>query len=453
MDGVLLERFQQLVAARCGLHLRPRDRENLLRAVSSRVRSLKLPGAEAYAELLECPAAPNEREWDWLVAHLTNTESYFFRDHGQMGLLRDRLLPELIRRNGSRRSPRLWSAGCATGEEAYSLAILLAELLPAHETRDARVLGTDINERALEKARRGIYTAWSFRRMDPELRGRYFHAEGSGFALNAPVRSQVTFRRLNLLTDSFPDGGSGIGELDLILCRNVFIYLAREAVPIVLRKLAGSLRDGGYLMTGHTELHAQELGQLQPRIFPGSVVYQRVITEKDRIEHANVSSALLRIRTSRPSRSHSSVEALRDGPQGAADGGAPCALYEQARALADQGRHAEAADCCRQAIAGDPTAVAPHRLLAQIAEERGEFETARECLRKVIYLAPSLATAYLDLAALYERDGDAARARKMSAAARAVLEAADPAAPAGAAGEPTAGELLAHLRTRTRGGS
>jgi chemotaxis protein methyltransferase CheR len=263
----------------------------------------------------------------------------------------------------------------------------------------------------------------------------------------------VTFGRLNLLADPFPGGRSGVREADLILCRNVFIYFARPAVPAVLQKFADSLCEGGYLMTGHTEIHAEELGQLQPRIFPGSVVYQRVVAEAP--AHRSMLSPVRKTAgaagSGPPTRSRSDVETLRPAIERSADRSPAPALYERARTLADVGRHAEAADTCRQAIADDPMAVGPYRLLAQIAEEQGEFGTARECLKKVIYLAPTLAAAYLDLAALYQRGGDGTRARRMRVAARAVLEAADPAEPAGAVGEPTAGELLAQLQALTRG--
>jgi chemotaxis protein methyltransferase CheR len=474
MEPTSLEQLQRLVAVRLGLQLRPRDRESLRRAFAARARVLKLPQAEAYLTLLEGASPACDGEWAWLAAHLTNTESYFFRDEGQMALLRSRVLPALIERNAHRRSLRLWSAGCATGEEAYTLAILLCELLPRDEAWDARVLGTDVNERALEKARRGVYTAWSFRRMPQALRARYFHAEGSGEAVDVSIRSRVTFRRQNLLTDPFPVSESASWEMDLILCRNVFIYFTRDAVRTVLQTLAGSLREGGYLMTGHAEVHDENPAQLRPKIFPGSVLYERVSAASGDVTRSPygrsggvtpgyASGAL-------PGRSapegHRTVAGgntpgLPNTPGGlgysnAADPHpAPArsdrTLYEEALALADQGELEEAAERCRRAIASDPMSVAAYRLLAQIAEEQGETETARECLKKLIYLEPSQAAAYLDLAALYDREGDLERARKMRAAAGAVREAAPTGGPAGATPDPDAGEWLAPLREPSGG--
>jgi chemotaxis protein methyltransferase CheR len=495
MEPAHLERLQRRVSARLGLQLRPRDRESLRRACTARARALKLLEAASYLAVLESPGPVSDREWDWLAAHLTNTESYFYRDVGQMALLRNRILPELIERNAQRRSLRLWSAGCATGEEAYSLAVLLSELLPRREGWDARVLGTDVNERALEKARRGIYTSWSFRRIPPELRARYFHPEAGGEAVNPSIRSRVTFRRQNLLMEALAGAESPIREMDLILCRNVFIYFTREAIQAVLQSLAGSLREGGYLMTGHAEVHDEYPAQLRPKIFPGSVVYERAAgtaeckpgkrtalpsgsrepgagsltagvphpPRADQIEasgatfsHGPESPAFPRARGGRGRGARAEVSGV-----GARGGTAPApqpgsaqidpTIYEEALALADLGQLEEAAERCRQAIAGDPLCAAAYRLLAWIAEEQGEGETARECLKKLIYLEPSQAAAYLDLAALYDRDGDAARARKMRAAARAVLDAAPAEEPAGATLEPDAGGWLAPPRDRSVG--
>jgi chemotaxis protein methyltransferase CheR len=469
MEPSHLEQLEQRVAARLGLQLRPRNRESLRRACAARARVLSLQHVEAYLTLLEGPSPASDREWDWLAAHLTNTESYFFRDEGQMALLRSRVLPALIERSAHRRSLRVWSAGCATGEEAYTLAILLSELLPRGEVWDARVLGTDANERALEKARRGIYTGWSFRRMPPELRARYFRAVAGGEAVDASIRSRVTFRRQNLLTEPCPVGESPTQPMDLILCRNVFIYFTRDAVRSVLQTLAGSLREGGYLMTGHAEVHDENPAQLRPKIFPGSVVYERVSAASGGIQESGgetpgYPSGAPPGRTAPEgqqmlARGETPGIPNTPGDHGYSNTAAPHpapaqsdrTLYEEALALADQGALEEAAERCGRAIAADPMSAAAYHLLAQIAEEQGEVETARECLKKLIYLEPSQPAAYLDLAALYDRSGDRARARKMRAAARAVRDSEPAGGPAGAPPDPDAGEWLAPLRDPSGG--
>ncbi len=172
-------------------------------------------------------------------------------------------------------SLRIWSAGCSTGEEPHSLAILVKELIPDLDKWDILILETDINQESIEKAKRGIYDSWSFRMLKPELQRGYFYQRKKNWEVDEQIRRMVTFRFGNLLKDRFPSPTSEIHNMDIILCRNVFIYFDSKAISVVLEKFHNTLRWGGYLIAGHTELHGQNLGQLQAKVFPESVVYQR----------------------------------------------------------------------------------------------------------------------------------------------------------------------------------
>lgn len=203
-------------------------------------------------------------------------ETYFFRDRGQFDLLRFRLLPELIGRRREAKILRLWSAGCASGEEAYSLAMLVDMLLPEREEWDILILGTDIDPAALEKARRGRYGQWSFRLVSAGLQRRYFRREGEEWELDEGIREMARFRALDLIGGDFPD--AELRDMDLILCRNVFIYFRPEEVERVAAKMAAALSEGGYLMTGHTELMGHTVAGLTSRLFPEGVVYQGAVS-------------------------------------------------------------------------------------------------------------------------------------------------------------------------------
>ncbi len=275
MDEAALPRFEKLIVARTGLRLRDRDHEAFHHFVESRVRALRLPSPVTYHQLLTSQLDSHTGEWEKLVSMLANNESYFFRDSGQFSLLKYRLIPEIIKRNDAKRSLRVWSAGCSTGEEPYSLAILVDQLLFGREQWKVTIIGTDLDGEALEHARRGVYEKWSFRSMPPDLQKHYFQPRKDSWELDPRVRQTVTFRSGNLLRDAYPCGILGISDMDLILCRNVFIYFDRDAITEVLHKMSNTLSDGGYLVTGHAELHDQKLHSLQPRSFPESVVYQR----------------------------------------------------------------------------------------------------------------------------------------------------------------------------------
>jgi chemotaxis protein methyltransferase CheR len=473
MEQTLLQRFQQLITTRTGLQIREQEREALSKILAARTRAAQLAGPEQYCGLLESGTAHGESEWKQLIGLLTNQESYFFRDKGQFTLLQERILPELIEANRERRTLRLWSAGCSTGEEPYSLAMLVDQLLPQREGWNIFILGTDIKEAALENARRGVYSSWSFRLVEPALQRRYFAQQRADYRLEARIRDMVTFRQGNLFKDEFPTASTGLFNIDLILCRNVFIYFKSSAVSVVLDKFARTLRNGGYLMTGHGELNAQDRGQLQVRELPGSIIYQRLSQTPAAPKFASTSAGAgsataaplseivahlphspqpaipsTRTATTQPARAKEAAPTLlspqleeaktlfRQRSYGACaeklehllriEPHNYLALCLIAQTYANLGRLDEATHRCRQAIAIDTFAPLPYNLLAHIADEQGDSEEARNLLKKVIYLAPSFAPAYLELGALYEKEGDAARAQKMRTTALGLLHALAP---------------------------
>jgi len=344
-----------------------------------------------------------------------NGETYFFRDQGQSDLLRLRLLPELIERRRNAKSLRLWSAGCASGEEAYSLAMLVDMLLPEHEGWDIFILGSDIDPAALVKARDGRYGQWSFRMVPPTLQQRYFRPTGDQWELDERIRRMVRFHTGDLITEPFP--GGELRDMDLILCRNVFIYFDAHAVNAVAEKLAATLRDGGYLMTGHTELMGHRIQNLQSRLFVEGVVYRR--TAAGMPLPAAVSPAVP------PAARTAPPPAVAPCAPGAPPATAPGAegLLGTAQELADRGEYESAEQTCRQALSVAPLAPGPHFLLAQLAQLRGDFERAGELLDKTLYLDPRSVAATLELAALCERTENLRRAQSLRRAALDIVRA------------------------------
>ena len=346
------------------------------------------------------------------VTRAVSGETYFFRDHGQFDLLRLRLLPELIERRRGAKTLRLWSAGCASGEEAYSLAMLVDMLLPERDGWDIVILGSDIDEAALAKARHGHYGPWSFRMMPPTLRQRYFRHVGDGWALDERVRCMVTFRIDDLIGEPFP--GGELQDMDLILCRNVFIYFGADAVSTTAGKLAVALCEGGYLMTGHTELIGHGVRNLQSKLFAEGVVYQRNDARLPVMPHPVAIPQAVGIAL-HPLAAKRAQNVL---PPTAPSMEEPLAI---ARKFADQGEYARAEQSCMLALAANPLAPWPHFLLAQLAQLKGDFDEARKLLDKTLYLDPRCVAANLEQAALSERTGNMARATMLRRATLDIL--------------------------------
>ncbi len=336
-----------------------------------------------------------------------SSETYFFRDHGQFDLLRFNLLPELIERRQNLKSLRLWSAGCASGEEAYSLAILIDMLLPARDDWNIFLFASDIDPSSLAKAKQARYRSWSFRQFPPDLQKRYFRQDGPEWILHDNIRTMVRFGQVDLVRDAFPNGE--LKELDLILCRNVFIYFETSMVQSAAQKLTESLRVGGYFMTAHAELSGLHFKKLRTRVFPESIVYQRLERPTQPMpEIGIISEAAIGALPTEPRRKSTTSQAEPANVM---------KLLRSAHALADRGVYDDAERLCHLALAQAPLAAEPYFLLAQLAQLKGNFEQATAWLEKNLYLSPCNLAATLELAALYERSQNLNRAQALKRSA------------------------------------
>lgn len=452
-----LRAIAELITHYAGLQLGERDLPLLQRVVQQRLVALRLPYIGQYRSLLAV-TAPNQGDWPQLLAQITVGESYFFRDEKQLALLRQRLLPDCLQHlHRHSRHLRIWSAGCAAGEEPYSLAMVLWDLGLVGSDWQVTIVGTDINQDALAKARRGVYTEWAFRQTPMAVRSQYFLAERSDrWRVRPEIQALVTFAEFNLAQDDLQQMPWAVEGFDIILCRNVFIYFTQPAIARSLNTFIQGLRPGAYLMTGHAELQGINTQPLRTLCFPESVVYQQPGAQSS----SKTAIAPLH-RTTRPPCTAASAPPPAPLPHISGDSGRPrqitATLPEQrqnmpvvadstspmtasaslvsdrssqtpyqatlvaAYELADQGQYDAARQMCQQAAAAWPLEPDAYSLLAMIAETTGDLEGAKVFLKRVIYLDPQAIAAYWDLAALYEQTGDATRAAKARATTRSLL--------------------------------
>lgn len=275
----LQQTFARLIANRLGLTLRKSDQADLQVFIFNRLREMGLDAPEKYYLLLNENTARSHQEWLQLISVVTNTESFFFRDKGQFSLLKNYLLPTLIEKKSDKKRLRICSAGCSTGEEPYSIAILLTDLISNLNSWDLKIVGIDINPVAIEKAQTGVYRPWSFRGIEPEIKERFFSESNGHYKIDRAIQSMVDFKVVNLVDSSFLDPTLDLTDMDLIVCRNVFIYFSSSAIKSVLNKFYDALRPSGYLMVGHAELHSQDLKKLHTQVFDESIAYQRPVDD------------------------------------------------------------------------------------------------------------------------------------------------------------------------------
>ena len=274
---------QHWVNQRLGLHFPPKSWPDLNRHLALLAGELGYRDARELAwDLLSQPHSG--RLESQLADALTVGETYFFRDPSCFEHLAHQVLKPLIDRRRSEGSKRitLWSAGCSSGEEAYSLAMLMDELLDDVDSWQIRILGTDISRQSLNKAREAVYGAWSFRSVASNITSRYVQpdmpdaaGDGSGNArlwrIRREIRSQVRFFELNLAKPIYPDETRGLADVDVIMCRNVLMYFSPAQAIVVLRRLVRCLADEGILLVGAVDGSYCQSAGLKTQSWPGAL--------------------------------------------------------------------------------------------------------------------------------------------------------------------------------------
>lgn len=264
-----------MVAARMGLHF-PRERWNALEsALKKAAKPLGFNDAASLSNwLLASPR--DETRVECLAPYLTIGETHFFRDEKLFRALEELLVPQLTAsKSAYGRRLRFWSAGCATGEEPYSIAIVLKETIKQLADWHVTILATDINRDFLERAEQGEYSPWSFRVVPERVRQCYFTRNGDGYRIVDDIKKMVTFRYLNLAIDDYPDSAGDTENMDVIFCRNVLMYFTPERQTAVLERLFRCLSNDGLLVVSPAEASIVEHPLLVPENVPGTVLFRK----------------------------------------------------------------------------------------------------------------------------------------------------------------------------------
>lgn len=483
-------RFRELVHAHSGLHYPEKKRNDLELGVQKALESAPagIDDPAKYYNFLQAAHLPEvKEELARFINLLTIGETHFFRDTPQIDALANHVLPELIRKkraaaraanHGNPGIPqlRLWSAGCATGEEAYSLAILLKELIPDIDNWRIHILATDINSNSLQRARQAVYSDWSFRESRAlSMRALYFQRQGhKKFQLRDDIRHMVTFARQNLIEDDFPAIRNNTMSMDLILCRNVTIYFSEQTTRQLAAKFYATLVDDGWLVVGHSEPSLLIYRDFQVRSFPGAILYQRTgqpmalpddwqqLDKKLQQQNGTavtppplpqppailtpvrkpVSKPLAPPRrtnllTPLPEDSNIYAKARQQLSAGQIDEAIRTLEMNQkkltrdekayaycllARAYADKGLTQQARRWAEKAVAANNLVSETYFVLSMIAEQDDDLDAAIAALKKVIYLDSQHPLAHFNLAMLSKKQNDQAQMRRSLQNAQRILQ-------------------------------
>lgn len=266
--------LRDLIHDYCGIFFREEMKYLLERRLAPRLLLHGLADFTAYYRFLRFDPL-RQREMEEAVEVLTTNETYFFREQSQLSAFRHEILPELHARHRDSRRLRIWSAGCSTGEEAYTIAMLVLES-GLFRDWDVEVFGNDISRKVLAAARRGHYRSHAFRMTDERLQRRYFEPapEPGTLQVRDEVKRLVSFGHLNLLDTQMI---GLVGQMDTVFCRNVLIYFDTEAKRRVLKVFHGRLAPGGYLLLGHSESLINLTADFELVHLENDLVYRRPV--------------------------------------------------------------------------------------------------------------------------------------------------------------------------------
>ncbi len=450
-----VERFRGRLGALLGLNFDESRLSQLAEVLASRLTATSL-SSEAYLAQLE-DASPPREELRALARQVTVGETYFFRNPDQFRAFSEGALPDLLHRREGPRRLRILSAGCATGEEAYSIAILLADRVGPSWTVSIRAV--DLNTAALAKAAEGRYSAWALRDTPELVRRRWFRQEGRDLVLSEEPRRTVVFEERNLV-----EAGSdlwGPEAYDVVFCRNVLMYLTPQNARTVMDRIEGSIAQGGYLFLGHAETLRGLSQGFHLRHTHGTFYYQRrragdapagaTVHGEAAVDPAPLVNAVDETVTwvQAIRRASDRIHALAEAPQGVAAGPSaagsstrprqgwelasamdllkvekfgealdlvrglppeassdPEVLLLRATLLTHDGQTAEAERVCEDLLERDDLNAGAHYLLALCREGRGDPTSARHHDQLAAYLDPSFAMPRLHMGLLARRSGD-----------------------------------------------
>ena len=432
--------FKELLQRSCGFSFAG-DRERTLQ--DGLEQRMALRGTAAPAEYLALLRS-EPGELDRLVELLTVNETYFLREPEHLNLLVDRLVPERLAAHPD--PVRILCAGCSTGEEPYSVAMLLQDRVDPAAWARVAITGVDIDASAVAKARAATYGRYSFRGMDPGFEVRHFEAAGPlEQRVKGPARERVQFAVLNLLS---PGNPAGLESQDLILYRNVSIYFPREVQQDVFRRLAALLKPGGYLLVGATETLYHDVGILPLVELNALYVFRKTGGAEIQDRRRTRRTPTLQVPAARAepvTRVPGGTGGKPAPPAARADPGRHRSLFDdalecartrregEALAILDTllegnpghvrahtlkasvslalSRPGEARTACAAALALDPFCLEACLMLGMIARQKGDDLEALQRFREAIYLDAACWFAHYGLAEILALKGERARAR------------------------------------------
>ncbi|MCX6280803.1 MAG: hypothetical protein NTU51_02480 [Bacteroidetes bacterium] len=433
-----------LISRKAGLNFPASHWGDLDRGIRNTSEALKIGNTKLFLNrLLDKDCDPGY--FEILINNLTIGETYFFREKPLLDVFTNKLIPELTSRcRQGNKILNIWSAGCCSGEEAYTIAMLLNESLPDIAEWKIKILASDVNKTFLKKAETGKYSAWSFRETPPELRKKYFTSEGNSFIIRPEIKKMVRFFQLNLMDGDLSVHGIFKGQMNVIFCRNVIMYFTTESIRKTYALFANALQEGGWLITSPVELppspprffNLVKIGQAmllqksdkpeqtdQEFILPVQHNYQPPLAAKSVLPDSKpadhkIPDREIRINKAKPRRNDSVALAKRAFQKRSYAEVIRLLEHEKdtlistdalvllIKAYANTGHLQEAESLCIRLLEFNSDNPLNYYFHASILLELGQEKQAEEALRKALYLDPEMVLSHFLMGNLMRRKGE-----------------------------------------------
>jgi chemotaxis protein methyltransferase CheR len=421
------EMIQQLAKKHFGIVVQDHQVAYVNKTINGFLVELGYRSTKDYMQALTQDLSVSSPEMKAFSRAVTVNESYFFRVKPQIMYLKEQLLPKIIaarRLQGDLRI-NIWSAGCAAGQEIYTVAILLSELLTDFDSWQLNLMGTDINEASLLQAKKGVYSRFSLRATTPEDQVRYFTKHDDQFELKKCIRDKVTFSHLNFRETTYPDAEKGLLDLDLLLCRNVFIYFSSDDCKTIFSRFMRCLSPEGVIMLGPSDYLDTAGLNIQFSLSHGVATYRLIPKKTDQVkaiikppepvEKTKPSKrvqkrSLSTIVTGSQRKQSKHTEKQKEAPL-------PPRYWDKAMVLANAGQTDAALKLCQHWLAIDDSRVEVYLLMGVIYQSLNQVEKAFECFDRALYLDLACVEALYHWSVLAIRDNNP---KALSRMARAV---------------------------------
>jgi chemotaxis protein methyltransferase CheR len=414
-----LAKLSDFLSERVGLHFPPERWSDLQDGIRAAAKELNFSDVDSCVRWL-LASSPSKAQMETLASCFTVGETYFFRQSRQFEVLEDKIIPQIIRDRKDQRRLRIWSAGCCTGEEPYSLAILLDKFAADLAGWHVSILATDVNAKFLRTAEAGIYGDWSFRGVPEYVKERYFRRLPQGKREILPrLKEAVTFSFLNLAEDVYPSLLNGTNAMDVIFCRNVLMYFHPDRAADVVGRLKLCIAGQGSLFVSPGEVSQSAFAGFEAVSYPDVTAYRPALSRFPEFpEEAKTPEK-------GPFIAAASGSSISDRDTEPAAARSAQALISQARAFANQGRLAEALELCDGALALDKLDAPAHYLKGAILQEQGLMEAAEAAIRSALYLDADFVLAHFALGNLAHRAHRSDEAKRCYKNAGALLSLSD----------------------------